>query len=338
MPGPGAVQALHVVVRPPSRSLSARWASHKSRTSQGARWPCRGRRQAKESQLETEAMAVGGFEVSGVVPPFRPEVGMVEVIAGELVAVSRQRRLVLPAAPERRADSSSARKPTPHGPPRWGSAEWRCARGKARQGLLRRTQTESAPSSTAMGQWNWIVQPNDCLLMTKMSSSESTNPSTSPATLASRPSNPASIRMSLRTCAVGSTEKAEQPEFAAAIDHERHQSAGDAHDRNDDRHRFERIGDREGAIENSIASACRSGWRKPSRDVPASAVRIDFARSVSSSPYRAWSRRLRWTDRRVGQVLQQCRSIHEDVSALVRIVVIDVQPRNVGRTRRREAA
>ena len=51
--------------------------------------------QAEERELEAETMAVGRLEVPGVIPPFGAVVGMVEMIARELVMVSGLRRLVL---------------------------------------------------------------------------------------------------------------------------------------------------------------------------------------------------------------------------------------------------
>src|ERR1700730_42790 len=50
---------------------------------------------AKECQLESEAMPVGGFEVAGVVPPFGLEVGMIEMIAGKFVVITGQSGSVL---------------------------------------------------------------------------------------------------------------------------------------------------------------------------------------------------------------------------------------------------
>ena len=49
---------------------------------------------AEEGKLKTEATAVCGVQISGVVPPFGLEIGMIEVIAGKLVTIARQRELV----------------------------------------------------------------------------------------------------------------------------------------------------------------------------------------------------------------------------------------------------
>src|SRR5271166_5005662 len=50
---------------------------------------------AKEGQLEAKAMPVGGLEIAGVVPPLGFVIGMIKVVARELVAITRQRLLVL---------------------------------------------------------------------------------------------------------------------------------------------------------------------------------------------------------------------------------------------------
>jgi hypothetical protein len=42
----------------------------------------------KESEFKAEAMAIGGTQISRVVPPLRLKLGMIEVITGKLVVVS----------------------------------------------------------------------------------------------------------------------------------------------------------------------------------------------------------------------------------------------------------
>src|SRR5262249_19083256 len=49
---------------------------------------------AKKCQLETEAMAVRGTQVAGVIPPFRLKVGMIEMIAWKFVVIVWQRRSI----------------------------------------------------------------------------------------------------------------------------------------------------------------------------------------------------------------------------------------------------
>src|ERR1700689_2527862 len=43
---------------------------------------------AEESQFESETPAFGGFEIAGVIPPLGLKIGMVEVVAGELIVVA----------------------------------------------------------------------------------------------------------------------------------------------------------------------------------------------------------------------------------------------------------
>ena len=49
----------------------------------------------EESQFESEAMALGRLQISRVIPPFRLKIWMIEMIAWEFVAVSRQRSAIL---------------------------------------------------------------------------------------------------------------------------------------------------------------------------------------------------------------------------------------------------
>ena len=45
---------------------------------------------AEEDELEAVAVAVGGVNVAGVIPPLGAEAGMIEVVARKLVAVARE--------------------------------------------------------------------------------------------------------------------------------------------------------------------------------------------------------------------------------------------------------
>ena len=53
---------------------------------------------AEKRQLEAEAMAVGGLEIAGVIPPLGLEIGMIEMIAREIDSDSRAGPLGIAAA------------------------------------------------------------------------------------------------------------------------------------------------------------------------------------------------------------------------------------------------
>ncbi len=49
---------------------------------------------AEEDEFEAVAMAVGGMEIAGVIPPFGAEIRVLEMIARELVMVAGERLAV----------------------------------------------------------------------------------------------------------------------------------------------------------------------------------------------------------------------------------------------------
>src|SRR5437016_8252791 len=73
----------------------------------------------EESQLKSKPVAIRRFQISGVVPPFGLIVRMIEVIARELVAVSRQGGSVLSGKRlQRQKRDSDTSELTPHVRPR----------------------------------------------------------------------------------------------------------------------------------------------------------------------------------------------------------------------------
>src|SRR6266852_617514 len=96
---------------------------------------------AEEGQFESEAVALGRFQISGVVPPLGLKVRMIEIIAREFVAISGQSGAVLRRKRlQKKKRGDDAREPTPHGRPQADSGAQRPARGRAPRERLRRTQ------------------------------------------------------------------------------------------------------------------------------------------------------------------------------------------------------
>src|SRR3982751_1434107 len=101
-------------------------------------------------------MAVGGLEIPGVVPPFGAVVGVVEVVAWELILQAGLRGFVLRAerqtADEHQGDRDQL---ILHGPPRWDSAASRHGRDKSRRAQWQRTQPsalqEARPQASGTG-------------------------------------------------------------------------------------------------------------------------------------------------------------------------------------------
>src|SRR5580704_1900496 len=77
----------------------------------------------EERELESEAVAIRRLHVTRVVPPFRLEVWMVEVVAWKFVTIAGQSRAVLRNRRrlQREQRNAEAREPTLHAPPRSGS-------------------------------------------------------------------------------------------------------------------------------------------------------------------------------------------------------------------------
>src|ERR1700682_6160818 len=80
---------------------------------------------AEKCQLESEAMPVFGLYVAGVIPPFRLEIRMIEVIARKLVAIAGQGDAVtlsryLRPGMQHQQRGSEARQAIPHARPQSG--------------------------------------------------------------------------------------------------------------------------------------------------------------------------------------------------------------------------
>ena len=95
-----------------------------------------------------------------------------------------------------------------------------------------------------------MVQPNDCLLMTKIRSSESTTPSASPATLASKPDQARFHQDELAYLRHSSAQEAQQAQFAAAIDDQRQHRSSNSDNGYDDGNNLQCVGNGESAIED----------------------------------------------------------------------------------------
>ena len=112
--------------------------------------------------------------------------------------------------------------------------------------------SDSAPNRTATGQWNWMVQPKDCLLITKISSSESKNPRIDSRDVRQQTQQPGLEQNDSPDLARRrAPRKRKQSEFAAAIDHQSQQRAAHAHHGYEYGDGFERIGDGKGAVEDA---------------------------------------------------------------------------------------
>ncbi len=65
---------------------------------------------AEEGQLETEAAAVGGLEIAGVIPPLGGEVGMIEIVVRKGVVVAGQSEAVGRLGDKERRQPRSAKR------------------------------------------------------------------------------------------------------------------------------------------------------------------------------------------------------------------------------------
>src|SRR5215469_18251524 len=73
----------------------------------------------EECQFEAEPPPVPRLEISGVIPPLRPVVGMIEVIVRKLVLITWQSLLVVRCTASACKDANqNQKKTTPHAPPR----------------------------------------------------------------------------------------------------------------------------------------------------------------------------------------------------------------------------
>src|SRR5713226_7332055 len=96
---------------------------------------------AEEGQFESEPVALGRFQISGVVPPLGLKVRMIEIVARRFVAVSWQGSVVLRRERlQEKQRGDDTREPTPHGRPQADSGAQRPAPGRVPRARLRHTQ------------------------------------------------------------------------------------------------------------------------------------------------------------------------------------------------------
>ena len=119
----------------------------------------------EERKLEAEAMPIRCFEIAGVIPPFGPVVGMIEVVAWELIADTR----AVPAdiAPPLRAASITMMqdrgKFIPHARPQSGSAKWLRVRDRSRRIRSRRRPGSTRPAVPQLANGNeWSSRRTAC--------------------------------------------------------------------------------------------------------------------------------------------------------------------------------
>ncbi len=126
----------------------------------------------------------------------------------------------------------------------------------------------------------------------------------------------------LANLAGDSAEIAKQAEFAAAVDDQREKRSGDAHHRDDDSDGFEGVGDGEGAVEDAHGlgadfavgeeqdASVGGGGENASADGGDACAGIEVNGEIRR--------------RGIGEIAQERVAIHQDGTALARIVVVDV--------------
>jgi hypothetical protein len=78
-------------------------------------WLVASQSRPKESEFKAEAMAIGGAQISRVVPPLGLKLGMIEVITGKLVVVSGKSHPVLRGCEIGDQQNQQRQRSTPHG-------------------------------------------------------------------------------------------------------------------------------------------------------------------------------------------------------------------------------
>ena len=100
-----------------------------------------------------------------------------------------------------------------------------------------------------------MVHPNDCLLMTKMSTSDNTTAQRKSREVGQNTDQAGLDQDQLADLRGGRAHDAQQAEFAAAVDDDRDQCTGDAQHGDNHGHSFERVGDGERPVEDANAFA-----------------------------------------------------------------------------------
>ena len=114
---------------------------------------------------------------------------------------------------------------------------------------------ESAPNSIAAGQWNWMVQPKDCLFTDEDLDQREQRAEQKSDGVGKQPDQSRLEKDQPTNLSLGGPEEAQNADLAPAVDHERHERAGHAKYGYDDGNHFQGVGDRKGAVED-LQGAC----------------------------------------------------------------------------------